>query len=77
MNFNISNEEKITITKNAINILNQNAYSIIVSAGQNPDTFILGEISDENTPEINSLYEQISAINTKILNLNTLIESLT
>ena len=76
MDFNITNQEKIEMAENAINLLEKNLYSTVVSAGYDPESFVAGVVSDDNSPEINSLYQQVNAINTKINNIKDLIEKL-
>lgn len=76
MSFNISNNKKIEIIENVINRLQESRYSIIVSAGENPDTFIVHEISEDEPSLLDSLYLEINSIDEKIANLQTLVETL-
>lgn len=76
MIFNISKEEKIQMAENSISALEEIKKEIIRSAKRDPDSFVVGQISDDNSIELNNLYEEINKINIKINNIKNLIQEL-
>lgn len=76
MIFNISKEEKIQMAENSISALEEIKKEIIRSAERDPDSFVVGQISDDNSIELNNLYEEINKINIKINNIKNLIQEL-
>lgn len=76
MNFTLSNEKKIEMAQHALGTLEMNYYREILTLGEDPETFVLPDISEITDPIKVASYSNLIEIGNKIANIQRIIESI-
>lgn len=76
MEFTLSNEKKIEMAQHALSTLEMHYYREIIMLGENPETFVLPNLSEITDPVQAASYTHVIALSQKIINIQEIIDSI-